>query len=44
MKKDFDKIKKDVNKIWKGGKFDPNGSYVGTAEDFERPVQDADDL
>jgi hypothetical protein len=24
--------------------FDPNGSYTGTPDDGEKPVQDADDL
>ena len=30
--------------IWKVDNFDPFGSYTGTSEGEEMPVQDADDL
>ena len=40
-KKSFEKSLED---IWQGDENDPNGSYVGTPEDYGRPVQDADDL
>lgn len=45
-------IKKNINKNklnWKSKKNDPNGSYTGLnfneiLGEFERPIQDADDL
>ena len=41
MKEKFDKY--NVRKYFKS-KTDPVGSYTGTSEDGEKPVQDADDL
>lgn len=37
-------LEKSINEIWKNNKNDPNGSYTGTADDLETPVQDVDDL
>lgn len=49
MRKNNKKIKektteKSIEEIWNDDDFDPNGSYVGTADGFDYPVQDADDL
>ncbi len=49
MKKNIKKINNKafneaLKKIWKPGKFDPYGSYSGVCLDYERPVQDQDDL
>ena len=49
MRKNKNKIKKNIKEnkieeIWGENKFDPNGSYVGVAENKTEPVQDADDL
>ena len=38
-----EKIKK-IKDIIEPEKFDPDGSYTGITEDFEKPVQDQDDL
>ena len=37
-------LKKSIEEVWKNNKNDPNGSYIGTADDLGRPIQDADDL
>ena len=44
MNKNFDELKEKIKKVWKDNKFDPNGSYIGTSELNEEPVQDQDDL
>ena len=49
MRKNIKKIKektleKSLEEIWGDNKKDPNGSYIGTPDDYGRPVQDADDL
>jgi len=44
MAKKFSEVKSEIMKIWKGNKFDPNGSYIGNAVDKLKPVQDQDDL
>ena len=33
-----------LENVWKVDNFDPFGSYTGTSEGEEMPVQDADDL
>lgn len=33
-----------IKRVLEPDKFDPLGSYTGLTEDFERPIQDADDL
>ena len=41
------KTKRQINKIkhvWVSKKYDPNGSYTGNGIDFQKPVQDQDDL
>ena len=35
---------KDVKKLMRSDKFDPNGSYTGTSADGGKPIQDQDDL
>ena len=35
---------KSLEDIWQGDENDPLGSYTGTADGEERPIQDADDL
>ncbi len=49
MRKNIKKIKektheKSLEEIWGDNKNDPNGSYIGTPDDYGRPIQDADDL
>ena len=44
MSEDFDELKEKIKKIWKKDRFDPNGSYIGTIDGDEEPVQDQDDL
>lgn len=47
-RKKIDKLSEEISEIWNGdsteGNFDTDGSYTGNPEDFEVPVQDADDL
>lgn len=49
MKRNIKKINNEaflrsVRRVWKPGKFDPYGSYSGVCLDYEKPVQDQDDL
>ena len=44
IKTDKKSLEKSLEDIWQGDENDPFGSYTGTSEDDERPVQDADDL
>lgn len=37
-------LEKSLEEIWQDDKFDANGSYTGSFEDGNYPVQDADDL
>ena len=43
-KKTIKKLVKEVRKAMHSEKFDPNGSYTGVADGFEKPIQDQDDL
>lgn len=44
MEKNFNNVKEQIKQVWKSRKFDPNGSYSGTASDNSKPLQDQDDL
>lgn len=47
-RKKVEKLTSEMAQIWNGDndeiKSDVNGSYTGNPTEFERPVQDADDL
>ena len=48
-KQKIDKLSEEISEIWSpyspDGQFDTNGSYTGNPTlEYERPVQDADDL
>lgn len=44
----IDKLNQEIAEIWNGrdndGNYDTGGSYTGNPDDFDVPVQDADDL
>ena len=49
MRKNIKKINnkefnEQMKRVWHPGKFNPDGSYTGVSYDYERPVQDQDDL
>lgn len=47
-RKKIEKLSEEISEIWSpydsDGQFDTNGSYTGNPDDFDVPVQDADDL
>lgn len=44
MDSEEENLSKEIKKIWRSSKFDPNGSYIGSAIDKTEPLQDQDDL